>query len=139
MIRLTKNSAKDYFKFLPTHKNECLGILPIWPCYAIKIFSGIKKFEFRKKSPRTSSGCFLIYETAPVSAISGYFIFDSIYVDTPEAIWNKCSLFSGIEKTKYDSYFIHYNIAVALCISKAAIFQDKIIIDNCTPQSYIYL
>lgn len=46
-------------------------VLSIKPKYAEAIYSGIKQFEFRKVPPRNLKAIYLMYESAPVSKITG--------------------------------------------------------------------
>lgn len=46
-------------------------VISIKPQFAEKIYSGEKEFEFRKKPPTNLDALYLIYETAPVSKITG--------------------------------------------------------------------
>lgn len=46
-------------------------VLSIKPKYAEAIYSGEKQFEFRKAPPRNLKAIYLVYESAPVSKITG--------------------------------------------------------------------
>ena len=46
-------------------------VLSIKPKYAEAIYSGSKHFEFRKVPPRNLNAVYLMYESAPVSKITG--------------------------------------------------------------------
>lgn len=46
-------------------------VMSIKPQYAEDIYSGGKQFEFRKKPPTNLKAYYLIYESAPVSKITG--------------------------------------------------------------------
>lgn len=45
------------------------------PQYAEAIYSGTKKFEFRKKPPTNLKAVYLVYESAPVSKLTGTVMF----------------------------------------------------------------
>lgn len=50
-------------------------VMSIKPEYAQAIYSGVKIFEFRKKAPTNMDAIYLVYESAPVSKITGSVIF----------------------------------------------------------------
>lgn len=50
-------------------------VMSIKPQYADAIYSGAKQFEFRKKPPTNLKAVYLIYESAPVSKITGTVMF----------------------------------------------------------------
>lgn len=47
-------------------------VLSIKPEYAEKIYSGIKRFEFRKAPPGNLKTVYAMYESAPVSKMTGF-------------------------------------------------------------------
>ena len=50
-------------------------VISIKPQYAKAIYSGEKLFEFRKKPPTNLKAVYLIYESAPVSKLTGIVVF----------------------------------------------------------------
>lgn len=50
-------------------------VMSIKPQYADEIYDGNKKFEFRKKPPTNLKAVYLIYESAPVSKLTGTVMF----------------------------------------------------------------
>ena len=46
-------------------------VMSIKPQYAAAIYSGVKQFEFRKKPPTNLKAVYLVYESAPVSKLTG--------------------------------------------------------------------
>jgi predicted transcriptional regulator len=79
-------------------------LLSIKPKYTQKIFSGEKKFEFRKQKPKLPFTRVFIYESSPSQTIVGWFNVSRIHSGTPDEIWNKCKQFSGIDEEKYFEY-----------------------------------
>ena len=49
--------------------------MSIKPQYAEAIYSGTKQFEFRKKPPTNLKAIYLVYESAPVSKLTGTVMF----------------------------------------------------------------
>ena len=87
-------------------------IISIKPEYVEKIFSGEKKWEFRKS--RITADKFFIYETAPISRIVGEFTPRWIGEGTPEAIYAEtCNDGAGIDYDKFFEYFKGHKTAFA--------------------------
>jgi len=127
---------------------EPLVILSIHPEYAEKIFSGIKQIELRRSRPKFSPGTIvLVYSTAPVQKIEGFFIVSQIIENTPESLWNDYSDLCGVTEDEYQTYFNEALQSYGLFVSKAIRFPRPISLhdfqDICPgffpPQSYRYL
>ena len=50
-------------------------VMSIKPKYADLIYAGTKQFEFRKKPPTNLKAVYLVYESAPVSKLTGTVMF----------------------------------------------------------------
>jgi predicted transcriptional regulator len=120
-------------------------LLSIKPKYANKIFSGEKKFEFRKKAFRNIEvHTVVVYSTMPVGRIIGEFTIKKIHQDSPKSIWNKTKLFSGIDKKFFNEYYDGKELAVAIEVDKISLYKEPIDpkekYENFTaPQSFMYL
>lgn len=117
--------------------------MSIKPVYTKKIFSGEKKFEFRKQKPKFPPTLVFIYESYPLKQIVGWFTVKRTLSGTPEEIWNKCKFHGGIEKRKFFNYYRGNGIVYAFEIGKT--FQFPIPIDPFTidsnfkpPQNFSY-
>jgi len=123
-------------------KEDSAVLMSIHPQYVKAIQSGDKKIEFRKRSFSKDISNILVYETAPIKAVVGYFIIKEINIDTPQKIWNKYSNVGEITKEDYFSYYNDVDIAVGICISKYISFSKPVDIKKYKlqpPQSYVYL
>lgn len=113
--------------------------------FAIKIFDGSKRFEFRKsifKDQRVKT--VVVYVSSPVKQVIGEFSIDSIIKDDPENLWRRTKKYSGITKNFFNQYFAEKKYAYAITIKNAKKYntpkylkQDFNI--NFAPQSYVYL
>lgn len=118
------------------------GLIPIWPCFASMIYSGVKKFEYRKRDPRKNVKTFFIYETYPTSAITGVMIVNSVLSGDPEMIWEKTFCSSGVNRHGFISYYAGKKIAYALKIETTEVFSSPIFlyeIGLSVPQTIRYL
>ena len=67
-------------------KNNSIIIMAIKPKYAEAIYSGKKRWEFRKAPPPVPGWVFL-YESAPVSAITGKVFLGAKIQGEPDVVW----------------------------------------------------
>ncbi len=115
-------------------------LLSIKPKYVEKIFSGKKRFEYRKIIfKRRDLEAIVIYATKPIGKIVGEMRIRKIHQDTPENIWNKTKNFSGIEKDDFFKYFRDKNIAYAIEFENVIKYNNPISITYAPPQSYKYI
>jgi len=120
-------------------------LLSIKPEYVDKIFSGEKKYEYRKSLfSREGVTTVIIYATMPVGKVVGEFEIDKILTDTPKEIWKKTQLSSGINQTFFDQYFDGREKAFAIKIANFMIYDEpqhisEIIKRTHPPQSFCYV
>lgn len=91
-MEIDKFRRQQHRNFMMTH--EKVIVMAIKPKYAKAIYEGKKTWEFRKNPPPLNTWI-AIYESAPVSAITGAICFDSMvkgpaYVSYEIASSNKC-------------------------------------------------
>lgn len=133
----------EYFFNIPyVHRNVLMSIKPQ---YAMKILSGEKKVEFRRKSfPETIQRAY-IYASSPVCRIVGFIDVDTQDTDSPELIWNRYKEQSSIVKDDYDKYADVSNAMTAILIKKAYAYENPLSIDEMlgdralVPQNYCYI
>lgn len=119
-------------------------LLSIKPQYAVKIFDGTKKFEFRKSIFKNSNiNMVVVYASSPMQKVIGEFSIDEILEESPEALWEKTKKHSGITKEFFDEYFFNREKAFAIKVREANLYQKPLdLIDfdlNFAPQSFVYL
>jgi predicted transcriptional regulator len=119
-------------------------LLSIKPEYAIKIFEGTKKFEFRKvifKNPNVKT--VIVYASSPVQQVIGEFEIDDIFSFNPEAIWEMTKKYSGISEEFFYQYFADREIAHAIKIKNIKKYRIPLSIRDAfnivPPQSFVYL
>ncbi|MBQ8465511.1 MAG: ASCH domain-containing protein [Alphaproteobacteria bacterium] len=120
-------------------------ILSIKPEFVEKIFSGEKRFEYRKSIfKQRDIDTIIIYSTMPVGMIVGEFKFKTIHADSPKMIWKETKKYSGITKDFFYDYFKNKETAFAIEIEKVHKYKKPLnpytIFTNFTaPQSFCYL
>jgi len=102
-------------------------LLSIKPEYANKIFSGEKKFEFRKTLfKKKSVKTVIVYATMPVGKIIGEFKIKKIHKDKPEKIWELTKENSGIDKNYFEKYYDGKKYAIAIEVESAKLYDTPI-------------
>lgn len=119
-------------------------ILSIKPEFVEKIFSGEKKYEYRKVLFKQKVDTVYIYASRPICKIVGEFKIAEILCDTPEDIWKQTKCKSGVSKKFFDKYYKGKDKAVALKIReckeyKEGINPESIVPNFKVPQSFIYV
>lgn len=119
-------------------------LLSIKPEYVEKIFSGEKKYEFRKsifKDKNVKS--VIIYSTSPIKKIVGEFEIEKIIEENPEKLWSLSPENTGISKEKFFKYFENREKGYAIKIGKLTKYnQPKTLQDfsiKIAPQSFVYI
>ena len=80
-------------------------LLSIKPEYAIKIFNGEKKYEFRRsifKEPDVT--CVVVYASSPLKMVLGEFEIEKILFDNINSLWDETKDHGGISEDKYFKY-----------------------------------
>lgn len=120
-------------------------LLSIKPEYVSKIFSGEKKYEYRKSLfSKEGIKTVIVYATMPIGKVVGEFEIDSILSDTPDEIWRKTKVSSGINQLFFDEYFDGRNKAFAIKIAKIMVYDkpqniSEVINRTHPPQSFCYI
>jgi predicted transcriptional regulator len=102
------------------------ALLSIKPEYVKKIFSGEKRFEYRKCSFSQKISKVIVYATSPVCRIVGEFDVDGILKDTPDALWTQTKDSSGISEDFFFQYFEGKKCAVAIRIKSTRLYEKEI-------------
>lgn len=118
-------------------------ILSVHPHYIKKIFSGIKRYEYRKKIPLNIK-YIIIYATAPEKRIVALIEVDYIIQGPLEEIWEKTKKYSGINKDHYYSYYNGGKTATAIKFKNVYKLERPIVVSSFdyiknAPQSFMYI
>ena len=119
-------------------------ILSIKPEYVEKIFSGEKKYEYRKVIFKQKVDTVYIYASSPICKIVGEFKIERIICDAPDVIWSQTKEQSGVSKTFFEKYYKGRSKGVALKIMNCKEYDKGIspklfIPDFKAPQSFVYV
>lgn len=119
-------------------------LLSIKPEFALKIFNGTKKYEFRKSMfKRNDVSTVVVYASSPVQQIMGEFEIKGVICKDTESLWQETKKYSGITKDFYDEYFAKKEIAYAIQVGRIKKYSHpKSLSDfdvSFAPQSFVYL
>ena len=121
----------------------CKVLLSINPEYVDMIFSGIKKYEFRKCLCRRPIDRIVIYCTAPVMKVVGEATVVDVLVDDPKHMWRTVKRGAGISKEFFDAYYENRKNAVAYRLGEVYRFEKPLDLDvygiKHAPQSFAYV
>ena len=116
-------------------------VMALKPKYAKAIYEGRKNWEFRKAPPPLFHYIY-IYESAPVSAITGKVIFSESVTGVPLAVWdivktNKCYTknLPGISLADFETY-TGKKLVTALRVYRIERFDKPIPFEGKAPQNW---
>ena len=121
-------------------------LLSIKPQYVEKIFTGKKKYEYRRNIfKRDGIDTVIVYATKPVGKVIGEFTFDKILKENPNDLWRQTRKYSGILKKDYMEYFREREMAFAFQIKDITMYDRPLELKElnpnlkCAPQSFMYI
>lgn len=120
-------------------------LLSIRPHYAYQIFSGSKRFEFRKvlyKNPEVTT--VVVYATKPVGKVIGEFTISGVHKESPEELWRRTKMHSGISESFFIAYFEGREVACAIEVESTTLYPEPkelrdVVTNGLAPQSFRYL
>ena len=119
-------------------------LLSIKPEFALKIFDGAKKYEFRKCIfKRNNIRTIVVYASWPMQQVIGEFDIENILCEESERLWEITQEFSGITKQFFDAYFANKNEAYAIKVGEIRKYPNPKKLSDYdifyAPQSFAYL
>lgn len=121
-------------------------LLSIKPEYAERIFTGEKKYEYRRNLfKKEGIKTVVVYVTKPVGKVVGEFEIDNVLRGNPNSIWEETKLYAGIDEAAYIEYFSKRETGFAIGIKKTKVYKkplDLVDLDpkiKYPPQSFMYI
>ena len=119
-------------------------LLSIKPKFADKIFSGEKKYEFRRvifKNKKVTK--VVVYASSPVKKVIGEFEIEAILTDEVTALWEATKEHSGITEALFFQYFEAKERGYAIQIKSVSQYSEPLCLRahfaTQPPQSFRYL
>ncbi|GBG10266.1 hypothetical protein PAT3040_04988 [Paenibacillus agaridevorans] len=120
-------------------------LLSIKPEFVEKIFSGEKKYEYRKSIfKKEDIDTVVVYSTMPEGKIVGEFKIETIIMKRPDVLWEETKEDSGVSNIFFQQYFENRLEGYAIKISSPKRYDEPIDpkIENKSfhaPQSFCYI
>lgn len=118
-------------------------LLSIKPEYVNRIFSGTKRYEYRKRLAKEKVDEIIIYCTYPIMKVVGSVSIIGVKQGNPQELWEETENFSGIEYSDYMEYFETSDTAYAYVLGDFKKFQNVKLLKeygiDFAPQSFVYL
>ena len=94
-------------------------MMSIKPRFAEAILRGEKTMEFRRTRPGLEPGTrVLIYASAPVKAVVGWFEVGQIHDLSPERLWGHAAACGGVTRDEFDAYFAGCELAFGIELAR---------------------
>lgn len=120
-----------------------VALLSIKPAYVREILEGRKTVEFRKRGFKRAVTHVVIYASAPVQRVVGWFRTNASEEMSPSALWKKFRTVGGITESAFKEYYGSASAGVAIHVTEPHRLQNPIPLGKITasppPQSYAYL
>jgi predicted transcriptional regulator len=121
-----------------------VALLSIHPRHAEAILQGEKRVELRRTAVAPDVTHVLIYATAPVQAVVGWFDVVGVDVDSKTGIWGAHGAVAGVTRKEFRDYFAGAARAVAIRVGHAQRLDPLLPVHEIPgvrrpPQSFQYL
>lgn len=119
-------------------------LLSIKPQFANLIFSGQKKFEFRRTIFKNEDiKIIVVYASSPLQMVIGEFEIDSILNEDIDSLWSKTKNYAGINEDYFYEYFAEKTKGFAIKIKNTKRYDTPLCLkadyNLSPPQSFLYL
>lgn len=119
------------------------ALLSIKPEFALQIFTGEKKFEYRRKIFKQPVETIIVYASSPLKMVIGEFEVEELIWDELDNLWDRTKSASGITKEYFFQYFDQKKRGYAIKIGKATQFENPLPLKETygviPPQSFAYV
>src|SRR5438874_13112868 len=118
-------------------------LLSIKPEFAVQIFSGRKKFEYRRIIFKRSVKKIIVYASSPTKMVIGEFSIEGVLFENIDSLWSKTRHRSGISKKRFQSYFENKDKGYAIKVGKTVRYKEPSSLAESygirPPQSFVYI
>jgi len=118
-------------------------LLSIKPEYSDRIFSGEKKYEFRKHLANKKISKIVVYSSSPVQKVIGEVEVISTLAMKPSPLWELTKKEAGISREKFRKYFSGCKMAFAYKLGETKLYDSPKSLSEYgiknAPQSFVYL
>jgi predicted transcriptional regulator len=121
-----------------------VALLSIHPRFADAIMRGEKRVEFRRRGPAADTAFVIVYATAPVRRVVGWFRVGAVEAHHPEILWLRFGPVGGIEPDEFESYYAGAQSGTAISVAHAERLDQPVTLASLDgsaspPQSFRYV
>ncbi|MDD5369404.1 MAG: hypothetical protein PHQ40_09975 [Anaerolineaceae bacterium] len=102
------------------------ALLSIKPDFALQIFTGKKKYEYRRRIFKQPVETIIVYASSPLKMVIGEFEVEELIWDDLDELWDKTKCASGITEEYFYQYFEQKKRGYAIKIGKVTRFDDPL-------------
>lgn len=129
---------------MASNSDRRIALLPIHPRFAQSIMASKKRVEFRKVRFRSEVSHIVLYATAPLRKVLGYFEVSHVDQDSPDALWVRYGAAAGMLREEFEAYFQCTTQGVAIGVGRVYCLGTPlplVAVDQSLrpPQSFRYL
>jgi predicted transcriptional regulator len=118
-------------------------LLSIKPEFALEIFRGTKRFEYRRIIFKEPVESIVVYASAPTKRVIGEFLVKDILFEDLHSLWSKTKQHSGISRNYFYSYFSDKDKGYAIKVGRTFKYKTPYLLDDLygirPPQSFVYV
>lgn len=118
-------------------------LLSIKPEFAEKIFSGSKRYEYRRSIFKKKVDTVIVYASSPMRKVIGEFSIETIHHADLDSLWKQTQKYSGITLSYYKSYFESKDKGYAIKVFGARRYKNPLDLKKSfgilPPQSFAYI
>jgi|TARA_Y100000310_G_C20543264_1_gene744359 predicted transcriptional regulator len=119
-------------------------LLSIKPEFALKIFDGSKRYEYRRTIfKRDEVKKVVVYASDPIRKVIGEFEIEEIIQDNPKVLWERTKHFGGISEKRFFEYFTNKPKGYAIQVKATNKYETPLplssFLTSPPPQSFMYL
>ena len=124
--------------------DRLVALISIHPAYADAILDGTKRVEFRRSLYPHGARWVVIYATAPVKRIVGWFEIERIATGRPAVLWQTYRASGGVDAEAFDQYFDDCDLGTAIEVARPVRLDEPLRLDDVfpdgrPPQSFRYM
>lgn len=121
-----------------------VALLSIHPKFAEAIMRGEKRVEFRRRGPSADTAYVVVYATAPVRRIVGWFRVASVEARHPKALWRQFGGVGGIGQQEFAAYYHGARSGTAIAVAQVRRLEEPVALESLDgyatpPQSFRYV
>lgn len=121
-----------------------IALLSVHPRYAEALVGGQKRVEFRRRALSSETQYVIVYATAPVQKVVGWFEIAEIASDSPDRLWARFGHEGQIAKQDFERYYQRCDAGAAIRVRKVVALRNPVTLSELdeamtAPQSYRYV